>query len=72
MGRNPTLKPTKMTQTEIEIATLKARMDSLENQIKFLNHNWVEWTKDTKITGQKLMAALSELTMEKIHEQVQE
>lgn len=33
----------------------------IENQIKFLNTNWVNWTKDTKLTGQKLMISLEEM-----------
>jgi hypothetical protein len=49
------------TQLEIEVDILKSRITSLEQNQQWLTHNWVEWTSETKETGQKLMIALSEV-----------
>lgn len=46
---------------DIEVEILKSRVESLEIQIRWLNSNWVEWTKSTKDMGQKIMIALDQL-----------
>lgn len=45
---------------QIEIDILKSRLDTLEANQKWLTHNWVEWTKNTQATGQRIMIALEE------------
>ena len=50
-----------LTKLDIELEMLKSRVESLERNEKSLMSNWVNWTKDTKECGQKLMIALNEL-----------
>lgn len=50
-----------LSSQDIEIQILKNKLQSLELQMQFLNKNWVQWTKDTKLTGQRLMIALEEM-----------
>lgn len=49
------------TSEQIEIDILKSRLDTLEANVRWLEQNWVHWTKDTKETGQKIMIALTEI-----------
>lgn len=58
--------PTIKDQIEIELDIIKSRLDSLEATEKWLTTNWVDWTKETKETGQKLMIALSEIVKKDI------
>lgn len=46
---------------EIEIEILKARLDTLETNQKWLTSNWVGWTSSTKDMGQKIMIALDQM-----------
>lgn len=48
----------KITPQDIEINILKSKVESLELQLKFLEKNWVYWTKNTQETGQRIMIAL--------------
>lgn len=51
---------------EIEIEMLKSRLDSAEIQLRWLNSNWVDWTKSTKDMGQKIMISLDQLANESL------
>ena len=50
---------------EIEIDILKARLDTLEANQKWLTNNWVGWTKSTKDMGQKIMISLDQIVQER-------
>lgn len=43
---------------EIEIEILKQRQESLEGRLRFLESNWIKWTKETTAIGQQVVAAL--------------
>lgn len=49
------------TPEQIEIDILKSQVDNQEHRIRFLEQNWIHWTKDTQETGQKLLVALNAL-----------
>jgi hypothetical protein len=61
-GHNPD-KPFKQP-LEIEIEILKSKLNNLEENQKWLTHNWVEWTKSTKDMGQKLIILFEQLQRE--------
>lgn len=56
---NMEFEPT-LTAEQIDINILKAKIESLNTRIQFLEKNWLSWTKQTQETGQKLMIALTE------------
>jgi len=45
---------------EIEIEILKQQVESLDLRIKFLESNWLTWTKNTNEIGRQVVAALLE------------
>ena len=47
-----------MQSTEIEIKLLKAKLESVEGRLRFLESNWVKWTKETTAIGQQVVAGL--------------
>lgn len=49
-----------LTKDEVSINILKSKIESLEERTKYLEKNWVEWTKSTKDIGQKIMIALQD------------
>ena len=50
------------TSQDVEIEMFKAELDSLNLRIKFLENNWLLWTKQTTEIGRQVVAALQEKT----------
>jgi hypothetical protein len=44
----------------IELSTLKTKLEWFDERLKFLEKNWVDWTKSTRDVGASLLAALEE------------
>lgn len=50
---------------EIEIEILKQRIEAQDLRIKFLESNWLTWTRTTTDIGRQLVAALLEVKEKK-------
>ena len=49
-----------MKSLEIEIQILKSQLEMTEQRIRFLESNWLTWTKNTNEIGRQVVAALLE------------